>query len=81
MSEYCGMEFWINITITYSKYDISYKNMSTGDTISFHITADNFTDLTEKIRVYLKDIADTNQLFAAHVEQLSRNEFIDYSKA
>lgn len=47
--------------------------------LTLHKTKYNFTDLTEKLRVYLKDVIDTNQMFAAHVGELTRNEYIDYS--
>lgn len=78
-TESCGMQATLCITITKHNYIIRYKNIGTGDLISIDVNANSYAEAVDKVRFYLKDLADCTQVFGIHVNELERNEYVDYA--
>lgn len=78
-TEFCGIKSTLTITVNRTAYLIKYVNGKFNDIISIEINASNYTEAVDKIRFYFKELSDYNQLFGEHVNELERNEYIDYS--
>lgn len=69
-----GIKMNTHVCIEKGKYHIIAKTEETGDEFSGIFTADNFSEVLEKVRIFTSTLSGISESFSNHINELSNDK-------
>lgn len=79
-NEHYGIVSNVKININKTNYKVTFINEKSKDNICIDVVASNYAEAIDKLRFYFRELSDYNDIFGKHVNELERNEYVDYSE-